>query len=400
METKIPIPSTATDITPSWIKQITGDTCLPDSISIQGNIQEGFGFLSTMFRVAYKTETENHSIIVKLLPKDQRSLGYTLSDSADLREIQFYSIVVPDLIEVVPSLQEHVCKYYHGQVQPAIPELDIPRQSILVMEDLKLKGFQMMEFSGDSSEKNIHGLIKCTAKIHFAASAVAVKKDKSLPELYPFLQGLEVNLAWRKEIYSLAVNGYPILEKYLKAENLEHVWHKYKELEPHLEEIVEILDKKGRNNPSLIHTDIWPPNIMVHDTLPVKIIDWQLLGYRDATFELSYMLFTVLTNENSHKSNVKKLLKLYWQEYEQLCQSEPIYNENIKRRGWEELEEDFFTWGCAFAFIWIVGGFAFGIDLEQKRVSNLFRILCEEVNVPDFLLRILNESKEDSLTPT
>lgn len=388
METNIPIPSTPSEITPKWIQLVTGHNCLPDSITIKGGIQEGFGFLSSMFRVAYKTTNDNHSIIVKLLPKDLQMLEFTVTGLADQREIQFYSVVLPDLIELVPCLEENVCKFYHGQVRQANVAQGISRESMLVIEDLNLKGFEMMPFSGEPSEQIRNSAVKFVAQLHFAANAVSVKKRKSLPQLYPFLQGLRIDVGWQKVLETMDIDGLPYLESFLKAEGLYSVWENYKRLNPLYGELVRIVETMGRHNPCLIHTDIWPPNIMVNGNLPPKFIDWQWLGYRDATYELSLMLMTVIPKEELTKAKLTETLKTYWIEYERLCASNEEFGDRIPRRRWDEFENTFFTWGCAWAYLWMLPGFAGNFEKDRKMFVNIFRVLCEEIHVVEFLLDV------------
>lgn len=395
--TKIAIPASPSDITAEWIRLITGDNCLQESINVIGNIQEGYGFLSSMFRVSYKTENEKHSIIVKLLPKDQQLLEFTLVDFADQREIQFYSVIVPDILEVLPCLEENLCKFYHGQVKQANVELGVSRESMLVLEDLKLKGFDMMPFSGDPSEERICDLVKCVAKMHFAANAVSVKKNKSIPELYPFLQGIEPNLRWQKELETMGNDGLPGFKKRLLEQNLESVWLKYENVNGNFGRIIEIVEEHGRNNASLIHTDIWPPNTMVHDKLPVKIIDWQLSGYRDATYELSFMLTTVIPAEKLSKKKLTEYLRIYWNEYERLCETNQDFGGKVPRRDWKEFEYTFFTWGCAWAYMWMVPGFSFGFEKDHKKYVNVFRVMCEEIEIVEFLMDVCNNAIHDEI---
>lgn len=389
MDSSIPIPSKACDITPEWIQLVTGHTCLPGSISIEGDIQEGFGFLSSMFRVGYKTKTEAHSIIVKLLPSDPQLLDFTVSGDADRREILFYTKVLPDLLEILPGLQENVCKFYQGHVKDADKKLGTPRESILVMEDLKATGFEMMSLSGDPVEQRIVELVRTVARFHFAANAVSVKKGKSLPELYPFLQGLEVDVGWQNVLESLDIDGLPNLEKFLKEEGMDSVWEKCKQLTPLLGKIIQMVVEKGQANPSMIHTDVWPPNIMINEVLPTKIIDWQWLGYRDATYDLVLMIMSTMTKERLNKENVTELLRVYWEEYEILCESNKEFGGRVPRRKWEEFESTFFTWGCAWGYVWMMPGFAGqGFEKDAPKFAKMWKVLCEETGLVEFLLDV------------
>lgn len=390
---KVPIPSSTADITSSWITQVTGIACAPDSISIQGDIQEGIGFLSSICRVCFKSpNNQTHSIIVKLLPTNPKWLEFALVDCSDQREIEFYSIVLPDLLEVVPSLQENVCVYYNGAVHPANENEGTPRASMLVIEDLKAKGFEMMDFSGDGTEYVTHNLVVFLARLHYAARAISVKRGKPLPELYPFMQGVSdlQQIRWKEQMEGLCEDGFNQLEHLLKSQNIDKsVWERYKKLKPFMSEIVDKIENSGKVDPCLIHGDIWPPNIQVHEKLPVKVLDWQLLGYRDVAFDLSIMLYTVLPQDKLNNENLRKLLKIYWEEFEKMCKEGEYADKITGRRTWEQLEEFFFTWGAAFGFMVFLPSIeCYGKDFAK--FANVLRVVCEENNLTEFLLKVCN----------
>lgn len=389
MSRNIKIPTSPADITSNWIQEITGDNCDPNSISVESDIQEGIGFLSSTCRVSYKTlpKNETKSIIVKLLPKKPEYLSMVLADNTDEREILFYSQIAPDLLEITPSLQKHICICYHAQIIKQNPALNISRDSIVVMEDLKLTGYKMMEIAGSETETVTNSLLSFLAQLHFSAHAVSARRNKSLDKLYPFLQGINENRAWEVEIETMFEEAYPNFKNLMTSFNLEHVYKEFERLIPYTTEIIKMVEQSGRKNPCLIHADIWPPNIMVNDKLPVKILDWQLMGYRDVAFDLSIMLFTVLPKDLFTKQYLSKCLKVYWLEFEELCDKDPEYKEKIPRKSWEDFETYFFSWGAAFAYLMMIPGFIEAYQKDWPKFINVFRVMCEEMKMCEFLLK-------------
>lgn len=384
----LPIPVSLEEITPEWVKKVTGHDTTSNDFKLEGDIQKGIGFLSSICRVSYTTTTgDKHAIIVKLLPTDPKWLEFALSDLSDEREIQFYSIVLPDLIQVIPEIQENICLYHNGTVVNADPATGRNRASMLVIEDLKPKDFKMMEFAGSGSDNVLNSLMVFLARLHFGALAIEVNKETPLPKLYPFMQGITDNAVWKTQVQGMIDDGYALLDKLLSSNNISRdIFAQYQKLKPYTNDHVQRIEDFGRIFPCLIHGDIWPPNIQVHENLPAKILDWQLLGYRDVTYDLSILLYTVLPKEKLSKENLRRLVKLYHDEFEQLC-NERGYGDKIKRRTWEDLEEVFFTWGSAFAFIIFMSSIEC-YSKDYPKFANIFKVLSEEINISDFLLGV------------
>ncbi len=386
--TILPIPATIEEITPEWVHKVTGHETTSNDFKLEGDIQKGIGFLSSICRVSYKTTTgDKHDIIVKLLPTDPKWLEFALSDLSDEREIQFYSIVLPDLLQVIPEIQENICLYHNGTVINADPATERNRASMLVIEDLKPKGFEMMDFAGSASDNVLNNLMVFLARLHFGALAIEVNKGTPLPKLYPFMQGITDNAVWKNQVEGMINDGYALLDKLLSSNGVSRdIFNHFKKLEPFTQDIVQRIEDFGRQIPCLIHGDIWPPNIQVHDSLPAKILDWQLLGYRDVTYDLSILLYTVLPKEKLTKDNLRQLVKRYHDEFEQLC-NESGYGDKIKRRTWEDLEEVFFTWGSAFAYM----VFMTSIECYSKdypKFANIFKVLSDEISISEFLCSV------------
>lgn len=191
-----------------------------------------------------------------------------LATKTDEREILFYSVIAPDLIEVVPSLQKHLCFCYTTQVIKENPDTGISRNSMLVLEDLKQTGFKMMDMSGSENIGIIKNLISFMAQLHFAAYSVAMKNEKSLAELCPFLQGIHPNPSWEQEVETIFERAYPNFENLFKQHDLEHVYKEYAKLKPFTRKIAQKVEQNGKKTRCLVHADVWPPNIMAHEKLP------------------------------------------------------------------------------------------------------------------------------------
>ncbi|KAG4071457.1 hypothetical protein HA402_011611 [Bradysia odoriphaga] len=385
-ENILKIPANKDDITAQWVKDVTGHSVLHKDFTVQGDVQEGSGFLSSICRVSYSTnDGKRHSIIIKLLPTNEQWLEFALADASDEREIKFYSEILPDLVEVVPEFAENICAFYNGVVEQADPDKRKAKASMIVMEDLASHGYEMMNFSGSNSNKVIEDLITFMARLHYGAFAVEKKKGIPLPVLYPFMQGITDDKEWMNQMETLGDDGYKALEEILLTYKIANVWEHYEKVKPFTNAIVKLINENGRKHPCLVHADIWPNNIQVHPNLPIIVLDWQLLGYRDVCYDLSTMLYTVLTVEALTKDSLVKWLKKYYDAFNKFCEEGGL-SDKIWRE-WEEFKEFFFTWGSAYAFlVFLVSIYCYQKDLGKY--ANVFRVLCEEFELPHFLLKI------------
>lgn len=380
---EIHIPKNSSEITPKWLEVVTGLEVGPEALQIEGEIQAGLGFLSSMCRVEFKTKAGDvKKIIIKLLPTDPKWLELALADGSDEREINFYSIALPGLLEVIPEFEENVCKIYHGSVRPADAAKGLPKASILIMEDLKSIDYEMMNFSGDS--RAVNSLITCLTRYHVGSLAVEACKGKPMPELYPFMQGGDKNFTIQMKKF--CDDGYVPLRELLSSEGVSNeVIECYEKLQPYTEVMVNIIDDKSKTAPCMVHGDIWPPNTQVHNSLPIKLIDWQLVGYRNPTIDLINSIYLILPQEELNLENVRRLVKLYQAEAEKLCKDKGL-EDKIKLWDWEEFDKFCFTWGASFLFMLMLGSMEC-MEKDKAKYANVFRVMCEENKLPQFLLR-------------
>lgn len=141
------------------------------------------------------------SLIVKLLPHEPFSRYFVTEAQFDLREIKFYTQVVPELEAFQrrhlaagsAPLQLPIPKCYHARyVSPdAEPdpdvEADAEAESVLVLEDLKARGFRGADFSRGLTLRQAHSALEAVARLHALALALKVREGRPLDARYPFL---------------------------------------------------------------------------------------------------------------------------------------------------------------------------------------------------------------------
>lgn len=374
------IPKTETDITEEWITKAVGIPPLANSMSVTGNIQDGVGFLSNLCRVSFQTEAGAQNILVKLLPTSPDYRALTLSQNFDEREIQFYTIVYPRILEIAPELKQNMVSFYCGKVSGvASSPLDEDYSSMLVMEDLRPQKYQMLNPECDKWEENLGNVVKFLAKFHCAGLALEQSSNKLISDHFPFCMGVgesKLNL-----LLDLALTNATRLDLFLEENNSpSEIRAAYKEITANVQRDFELCLTECSKNCVLIHGDVWPPNVMVCDDSesPVKIIDWQLLGYRDPTVEITVAILTCLPKGQLNRENVDKFRQLYYDTCKTVSNDLP--------RSEDEYKKSFDTWGMVYAYHW----FLLSLDSfpnDMKKLIMFFEFLQKEYNICEFMKR-------------
>lgn len=363
------VPKTEKDITDEWIAKVVGMTPLPGSTSVVGNIQDGVGFLSNLCRVVFETEKGRQHILVKLLPTSDEFRALTRDGNFDEREILFYTLVQPKILQVAPALEENMCKFYCGKAAKTGNDY----ASMVVLEDLKPLGYKMYSPFSDGWERNLENVMKFLAQFHCASLDFEKHSNSKLGELFPFC--LYSRKAERDVLLDLALVNMKRLDGLLEENNCSlEIRETYKEMHKHAAIYFARLLEEGAKNPCLIHGDLWPPNIMVaDDESPVKIIDWQTLAHRDPTVELSVVILTSLPKSHLTRHQVNQFCKVYMDTCDSL-------GKNKLGRSREEFKTCFNTWGLAYSFFW----FLLSMDAypgDNPRLSGFFEFLQQEYKI-------------------
>lgn len=116
------------------------------------------------------------SFIIKLLPQDPFSRYFVTEAQFDLREIKFYTQVVPDLEQfknevlsedTSPDLVLPIPKCYYAHYSPGETEPEpTPPSSVLVLENIKPNGFESADFSKGLDLRQAKAAVEAIAQVH------------------------------------------------------------------------------------------------------------------------------------------------------------------------------------------------------------------------------------------
>jgi thiamine kinase-like enzyme len=182
--------------------------------------------------------------------------------------------------------------------------------------------------------------------------------------------------------------GYDDVEKFLAEKNKTSLIPIYKALKSTTHRIMEVILKAGKEHATTTHTDPWSHNILVNSDpqKPIKLIDWQLLGYTDPAFDLVIFVLTTLPEESLNAAGIKRALRSYYDRVEELSKVKNI----PLTRTFEDFERFFNTHALAFQLVWYVTGCPAirsvpGADDKYLRILELF----VELGNPQFILSVV-----------
>jgi aminoglycoside phosphotransferase (APT) family kinase protein len=285
--------------------------------------------LAVAVKYCVKDDADAHtlSFIIKLLPQDPFSRFFVTEAQFDLREIKFYTQVVPDLEafksqnlppETEIRLPIPKCYYAHYSAGSGDPEPS-PPESVLVLENIKPAGYSGADFSRGLTLRQTTAAVDAIAHIHGLSLAIKIKEGRPLAERYPFLfQTTRASDSYQQ----LVERGLPQLSQFLERRpGLESVLASLNELRPHTKDIIENLLSPEEPMALITHTDFWCNNLMFREddaSCTCAILDWQMVTYSRATNDLALLLISSVPAE-LRRIHTGKLLDGYWTNLTDTC---------------------------------------------------------------------------------
>jgi len=369
------------DITPEWTSKVLGTQVSSKDFIIESNIQAGSGFLSNMVRLSCKSVDgqTDYRFIIKLLPKGEEMRGLVISEKFDKTEINFYQKVAPELMKICPDLREYLCHSYYGNVRE---EEGFPYTSVLVMEDLKPQGYYTINFAEEESPEQIQEVLEFMAKFHYAGLLLEKQQKKKLPEIYPFL-------AWFSEkslFYEMGKAGFAGLNALLMDHGVsKDVADMFQELTPYSDKIIKLVEAASKEFPCLIHGDLWSNNLLFNHSpqYHTKVIDWQILGYKDPSYDVAVTIVSSLPKDQLTKETTDKYFREYYDMFVKICKERG--HPDLVTRTWDQFLNHCNTFGMSFTLLWFLMA-SEPFALNYPRLMKIYEFLANEVKVPEFVL--------------
>ncbi|XP_014239154.1 uncharacterized protein LOC106674453 [Cimex lectularius] len=259
-------------------------------------------------------------LVLKLLPRDPFSRFFVTEAQFDLREIKFYTKIAPELhefqkdylIEPEKSIELPIPQCYHARYSGSG---DSPVESVLVLENLKSSGYEVMEFARGLTLDQAKSALEAVAKLHALSLAMKVKEDIPLDKKYPFL----FQTARATDSYQqLVERGLPQLAQFLETRpGHAAVMEALISMKNDTKELISSLLTPREPMALITHTDFWCNNLLFRSDNSCKILDWQMVTYSRPTNDVALLIVSSVPTE-LRRRHTNTLLDHYWGKFTEL----------------------------------------------------------------------------------
>ncbi|XP_043478642.1 uncharacterized protein LOC122508995 [Leptopilina heterotoma] len=323
-------------VTKEWLEGLlaehhgAGSQVTVDDFTVRPGCTAGESVLSDILAVTveYRTKPDDTrcelSVIVKLLPQDPYNRFFVTEAQFDLREIKFYTQVVPDLEafqkkqltspDLAIELPIPACIHAHYSPGGGTEDSPEPPESFLVLENLRPRGFEGAEFSRGLTLKQAEAALSAVGCLHALSLTLKVKEGRQLSERYPFL----FQTARATDSYQqLVERGLPQLARFLERRpGLETVLEALLTLRPRTKEVIAALLAPEDPLSLITHTDFWCNNLLFKNdddgSCKCAILDWQMVTYSRPTNDIALLLVSSVPTE-LRRRHTQTLLDKYWE---------------------------------------------------------------------------------------
>ncbi|KAJ8973060.1 hypothetical protein NQ317_018788 [Molorchus minor] len=284
--------------------------------TVKPGCETGESVLSDILAVAVKYCLRNdqggasHSLsfIVKLLPQDPFSRYFVTEAQFDLREIRFYTQVVPDLeafkqrvAETADVIRLPIPKCYHAHYSAGTNDPEpSPPESVLVLENIKPQGYNSADFSRGLNLRQTTAAVEAIAQLHSLSLSMKVREDHQSVRFLPTTGGEGPTAA-------LSVSGEEIWtgERPRSTKRPET---------PHERHHREVAGTGRTNGVDYAHGLLVQQSDVQEDETSCEcaILDWQMVTYSRPTNDLALLLISSVPAE-LRRLHTDSLLDGYWE---------------------------------------------------------------------------------------
>ncbi|XP_075145504.1 uncharacterized protein LOC142220317 [Haematobia irritans] len=369
--------------------------CLDPEVEIDTFEEEqgsgrGDNYTATLYRIHLtghrncpddgKKQKWENNVICKRLPENIKLREAYKSDKLFRNEVEFYTAIMPELLKFQSTKSDEQFK--------ALPKCYYARSDLLIMEDLRIRGFEMPDRKQGLTIDETRTVLRQVAQFH--ALSLAYKFEN--PKQFENLRKLTVealfsndNANWYYKYYeTLTKNAIKMVSdvlpedsKYLKK------FKQFAEASTFFQRMVNMVSEESVLS-AFCHGDCWTNNFLYRygidanggcerKVLEVCFVDFQMIRYSSIALDVANLLYCC-TSKSMRDCHLEEFLKMYTSDLylwlQSLCSQIPdICNtfekfENLFHR---ELKK----FGC----------FALGLSLDIIPIST-----CSPEDAPDMYI--------------
>ncbi|XP_053958148.1 uncharacterized protein LOC128863170 [Anastrepha ludens] len=328
-------------------------------------------------------------LICKRLPENAQRREAYKSDKLFRNEVLFYTEILPELLRFQETKTE--------KVFDATPKCFYARGDLLIMEDLRIRGFQMPDRQKGLTIDETELVLKEVAQFHALSLAYKFENLAQFERLRGLVtEGLfcASNENWYKNYYErltkdaikMVSDILPEDSKYLDA------MRKFAGCSSFFSQMVNLVCAESTLS-AICHGDCWVNNFLYRyesaggnteqkKAVDVCLVDFQLIRYSSIALDIANLLFCC-TTKAMRDEHLNSFIKLYTSEVfrwlKTLCTYLPEYCDSAEKFA-KLFREELKTYGR----------FALGLALDILPMST-----CSSEHAPDMYLNIHHDAMED-----
>lgn len=277
------------------------------------------------------------------------------------------------LMEGEESIELPIPKCYHARYSGAD---ESPMESVLVLENMKYCGYDVMEFARGLSLDQAKSALAAVAKLHALSLVMKVKEGTPLDKKYPFL----FQTARATDSYQqLVERGLPQLAQFLETRpGHTAVMESLATLKNDTKELISSLLAPHEPLALITHTDFWCNNLLFKDDNSCRILDWQMVTYSRPTNDVALLIVSSVPTE-LRRMHTPTLLEHYWEHFKAYTKRLTIDVEGDLSYSKEDLDRDFRR-SQLLAVLLCIGSVdvALGDPVTEQRLLDLLQDLHDD----------------------
>ncbi|EDV48640.1 uncharacterized protein LOC6551938 [Drosophila erecta] len=368
-----------------------------DAFELAQGSDRGDNYTAALYRIKLTGKRRSlkweQNVICKVMPESLVAREAYKSDKLFRNEVQFYNTIMPELLKFQASKTNQDTPVFN-----AIPKCYSARHDLLIMEDLRERGFQMSDRHKGLSLEETQSVLLQVAQLHGLSLAYKFEKPLEFSKLCSMIsEGIfcTANTSWYRNYYErLTKNAIQMVSEVLPPDSKYVLaMNKFAESSSFFGRMVKLASAESPLS-AICHGDCWVNNFLYHydpedlqRVLEVALLDFQLIRYSSIALDIANLLYCCTTKE-MRDAHLQTLLKIYTEELfrwlQILCTTLPDHCDTLQKLQ-DLFAEELKTYGR----------FALGLALDILPIST-----CSSEDAPDMYLDRSDELEEDVGAPT
>ncbi|EFA06724.1 hypothetical protein TcasGA2_TC009655 [Tribolium castaneum] len=283
------------------------------SVKLVGNSGKGDGFVGDVLFVHLSTPHQRHNLVLKCSKRSEALKKFPSIERIFINETFLYETLLPTFINFqkeknLTEIFDSVPKFHGSYKSESV--------HVIVLEDLKKLGFELWPVTKPLNRDHIEFVICEYGKFHATSVALKTLQPEKFHELVDTIRE-NVDLVVHTSLKNLMTRIVHNSAELLQGELDQNLIQRFANLAEKTDQILRDLESEQRVR-VVCHGDCWSNNFMYkyygeRRNVPAKValIDWQIANYATPVSDLSYFLFSCLSEEDfEHLDDILSVYRL------------------------------------------------------------------------------------------